>query len=291
MKCENCGAEIPKGDLYCPICGAEVRLVKDYSTIDTMLDEKKRREQQEEKERLEEEARILEEQRKNRPKASTVIVKIILTALATAALGYIIVTRLNTETDNSYIYQKNAAVRDLNSGEYDSAFTMAKSAAKKKNSTEIRLLEARIDEARGDTQSAEKILNKMLEDNEGKEEAAEELLKIAINNKDYQTVADRLSQSDYKSLRKKYARYLSEKPEFSLISGIYPEGTGITLKGSGTIYYTTDGSTPTENSMRYIDNDIYLKNGDNTIKAISVNSYGVKSETATAVYHVDALSS
>lgn len=291
MKCENCGAEIPKGDLYCPICGAEVRLVKDYSTIDTMLDEKKRKEQEEEKERLEEEARLLEEQRQKRPKVSTVIVKIILTALATAALGYIIVTRLNAETGSSYIFQKNAAVRAFNSGEYDSALTMAKSAAKKRDSTEIRLLEARIDAARGDTQTAEEILTRMLSEDEGREEAAEELLKIAIDEKDYQTVADRLSQSDFQSLRKKYARYLSEKPEFSLISGIYSEGTKITLKGSGTIYYTTDGSTPTEKSMRYIGNDIFLKNGDNTIKAISVNSYGVKSETATAVYHVDALSS
>lgn len=291
MKCENCGADIPKGDLYCPICGAEVRLVKDYSTIDTMLDEKKRKEQQEQKERLEEEARILEEQRRNRPKVSTVIVKIILTALATAALGYIIIARLNLETGEHYVYQKNAAVRALNSGEYDSALRVAKSAAKKKNSTEIRLLEARIDEAKGDNKTAEKILTRMLSEEGSKGEAAEALLKMAIDQKDYQTAADRLSQSDFKSLRKKYAKYRAEEPEFSLISGIYPEGTKITLKGSGAIYYTTDGSTPTENSMRYIDNDIYLKNGDNTIKAISVNSYGVKSETATAVYHVDALSS
>lgn len=291
MKCENCGAEIPKGDLFCPICGAEVHLVKDYSTIDTMLDEKKRREEKEEQQRREEEQRLLEEKRKQRPKASTVIVKIILTALATAALGYIMVVRLNAETGESYIYQKNAAARALNSGEYDSALTMAKGAAKKKDSTEIRLLEARIYEAEGKNGMAENILNRMMEDNTGKDEAAEELLKIAIDQKDYQTVADRLSQSDFESLRKKYAKYLAEEPEFSLISGIYPEGTGITLKGSGTIYYTTDGSTPTENSMRYINNDIFLKNGDNTIKAISVNSYGVKSETATAVYHVDALSS
>ena len=38
MKCKKCGAEIPKGKLYCSVCGAEVQLVPDYNFLeDDML--------------------------------------------------------------------------------------------------------------------------------------------------------------------------------------------------------------------------------------------------------------
>lgn len=38
MKCKKCGAEIPKGKLYCSVCGAEVQLVPDYNFFeDDML--------------------------------------------------------------------------------------------------------------------------------------------------------------------------------------------------------------------------------------------------------------
>ena len=40
MLCSNCGRDIPNGQLICPHCGAEVRLVPDYSTVGDMLSQK-----------------------------------------------------------------------------------------------------------------------------------------------------------------------------------------------------------------------------------------------------------
>ena len=37
MKCSVCGAEIKEGALYCDACGAEVRIVPDYSPLDEVL--------------------------------------------------------------------------------------------------------------------------------------------------------------------------------------------------------------------------------------------------------------
>lgn len=37
MKCKNCGAEIPKGFVYCEKCGAEVQIVPDYNPLDDVL--------------------------------------------------------------------------------------------------------------------------------------------------------------------------------------------------------------------------------------------------------------
>lgn len=37
MKCKNCGAEIPKGFVYCEKCGAEVQIVPDYNPLEDVL--------------------------------------------------------------------------------------------------------------------------------------------------------------------------------------------------------------------------------------------------------------
>lgn len=37
MKCKYCGAEIPKGFVYCEKCGAEVQMVPDYNPLDDVL--------------------------------------------------------------------------------------------------------------------------------------------------------------------------------------------------------------------------------------------------------------
>ena len=47
--------------------------------------------------------------------------------------------------------------------------------------------------------------------------------------------------------------YVSSAPEFSLKEGTYDEVQQVTLTSAtgGTIYYTTDGSDPTESSTEY----------------------------------------
>ena len=37
MKCNNCGATIPEGYLYCEKCGQEVQIVPDYNPLDDVL--------------------------------------------------------------------------------------------------------------------------------------------------------------------------------------------------------------------------------------------------------------
>lgn len=46
MRCRKCGAEIREGSLYCDMCGEEVRIVPDYSSLDEILAEHVRNELQ-----------------------------------------------------------------------------------------------------------------------------------------------------------------------------------------------------------------------------------------------------
>jgi uncharacterized Zn finger protein (UPF0148 family) len=40
MKCRQCGAEIPNGELFCPVCHAEVQLVPDYNSVEYLLSQR-----------------------------------------------------------------------------------------------------------------------------------------------------------------------------------------------------------------------------------------------------------
>lgn len=80
--------------------------------------------------------------------------------------------------------------------------------------------------------------------------------------------------------------YVSEAPEFSMEEGTYQEVQEISLTADGEIYYTDDGSTPTESSTPYTE-PILLNDGTTVLKAVSINKKGIPSLTATRTYTVE----
>ena len=73
-------------------------------------------------------------------------------------------------------------------------------------------------------------------------------------------------------------------PAFSLEGGSYLEGTKVTITSAGnTIYYTTDGSTPTASSTQYTE-PIAIAAGKKSYKAIAVDAYGNTSGVVTRTY-------
>ena len=81
---------------------------------------------------------------------------------------------------------------------------------------------------------------------------------------------------------------MANPPEFDLQSGTYREAQNLKLIGNaaGTIYFTTDGSVPDENSQVYT-SPIPLKDGGYEIKALFVNHYGIASDISSANYYID----
>ena len=101
-------------------------------------------------------------------------------------------------------------------------------------------------------------------------------------------ISELIRNSDDSTLALRYSDYVSIEPSFSLEGGTYiePDPIKLTAPGDGTIYYTTDGSTPTEESLVYM-GPIPLETGENTISAININEKGIVSDVVTNTYNVE----
>ena len=75
-----------------------------------------------------------------------------------------------------------------------------------------------------------------------------------------------------------------DNPEFNLETGSYWEGTNFTITSAGnTIYYTTDGTNPTNTSTKYT-GAIGIIAGQKTYKAIAYDTYGNASNVVQRSY-------
>ncbi len=98
----------------------------------------------------------------------------------------------------------------------------------------------------------------------------------------------RLSEkADGQALKDLFKDYACDDPQFSEEGGNYYEPQAIKLMttGSGTVYYTTDGSYPDESGEVYT-RPIQLDEGETTIRAIHINDKGVKSKEVSKTYNI-----
>ena len=97
-----------------------------------------------------------------------------------------------------------------------------------------------------------------------------------------------ISNSKDSTLALRYSDYVSISPTFSLESGTYiePDPIKLSAPGEGKIYYTVDGTEPTEDSLPYM-GPIPLETGKNVISAIYINEKGIVSDVETNTYNVE----
>ena len=119
------------------------------------------------------------------------------------------------------------------------------------------------------------------------DEAWERIVSICTQEEEYGKLATLLEGSGVESIKSRYYNYLVYDPVFRDPPGTY-EGSlelYIESQGVGAVFYTIDGTEPTEKSNLY-NNPIMLRPGIYTVKAFFINRYGLKSSTVTGTYQI-----
>lgn len=285
MKCPNCGAEIPKNEVVCPICGYGLQLVPDYNTVDSMLHEKEKKEKEEE----EKKQKVLREAKKSkRISKSFVIGRTILVLVLTGVIGGSFVYLIRERASRDPFVLKSDTERLISAGRYEEAGkNLDILISMDGNADDLVLLRARVLIKEEKSKEAEELLLHLLDQNPLYEEAGEELMELYIAGGNSDEAAAFLKKSTNETLREKYSDYLPMAVSFSLMDGTYPEGTRLRLSADGgTIYYTTDGSDPDETSAAYHGTPLVLRVGDNVVKAVCINSRGVAGEIVTGTFTI-----
>lgn len=143
----------------------------------------------------------------------------------------------------------------------------------------------------GDTDQALSIAMRVVKNTqEGQQEfdeAWERIVSICTGEEEFGKLATLLEGSEVESVKSRYYNYLVYDPVFRDPPGTY-EGfleLYIESQGVGAVFYTIDGTQPTEKSNLY-SGPINLRPGIYTVKALFINRYGLRSNTVTGSYKI-----
>ncbi len=316
MKCPNCGNELGEGKLLCENCGEEIKIVPDFDieledklkeSINVMIEdiavENLAETDAAGKDTVSEpeykfEDDIKDELRdylpKGLPKATVNKKIVLLTAivLAVACIVSITVLSVNYYRYHSFDYQYGKAVGFAAHNNYPEAIGyLERALAIDSENLDVRFLLAKYYDKNSQQESAVSLLKEILRTDAvypKRDEVYDMLLGIWESKADYAGMADILKKCDVPRIVSKYNKYAALKPVFNKAGGVYDELISISLKGNteGFVYYTMDGSMPTDNSPVY-ETPILLESGEYTIKAMFVNMYGVESDVETQHYYIN----
>lgn len=222
-------------------------------------------------------------------KSASVLLFIGLGIFAVVLLVLLVVASFMLKEQSSYDFNVKKAEEMAAVGNYEQMLEYAGEAMNiAPNSSDARMLIARAYEGMGDEKNEQKMLEELLYLDSAYEPAYELLIPIYREEKDYGKIADLLAKCSQQPVLDAYAEYLATPPQVSEEPGRYEEAVALKLivPGGGKIYYTLDGTNPTEADKEYI-TPILLHSGRYTVKAIYVNTYGITSNIMQADYYIN----
>lgn len=296
MQCKKCNAFIPEGYMYCPVCGEEIIIVTDFEiklednidmsvigntvempdldsankrknvtkTLDTIAFEKK------------EKIRI-------NPKWLA-----LFGTLAVVLISLIVVLSVLISRYFSYEYQFEKATREYNAADYETAIKTLKHLQDLGDDEKGKILLADSYIATINYDAAIAVLYDALNTFPDDVTLYDKIVECYEAEKDFSGINELIRNANDTTLALRYSDYVSISPTFSLESGSYiqPDPIKLSAPGEGIIYYSTDGSVPTKDSLQYM-GPIPLEMGENIISAMYVNEKGIESDVVTNHYNVE----
>ena len=291
MKCQRCGADIPKGEVFCFECGEEVQLVPDYNSLEYMMQQKQALEEQairEEDERQRRQARqekreLDQKKRKKKKLILITIVTFVLMAVAIVGVLYFI----KYKQDNSFEYQYGKAYEAYEAKDYVTAAIYAQKALElSPNNDNAILLSAEIEIEAGYIDSGIELLLTYVEKHPESIDAYAYLISIYESEERYEEIGLLMNACNNDNVLTQFAAYIPVEIRFVTEAGDYTKKTEVEISfDSGTVYYTLDGTDPDQNSSKYT-SPVMLDEGTTTFKAISYSEAGVPGEIIEMEYTV-----
>ncbi len=294
MQCKVCNAYIPEGYMYCPVCGEEIIIVSDFDIkLEDNIDMAALAETNElpdlsslsTKEDIKEDTKVT-----NTPQTVSIDRKwiVLFAALALLFLVGCIFGGISISRYFSYEYQYEKALKEYESGDFKKAISTGKRLNSLGNDEKGKLLLA--DSYIGDHNydAAIAVLYDALDDFPQDVTLYDRIVACYKAENNNAGIHELINNSKDSTLALRYSDYVSISPTFSLESGTYVEPDPIKLSapGEGKIYYSVDGTMPTEDSLEYM-GPIPLETGENVISAIYVNEKGIVSDVVTNTYNVE----
>ncbi len=294
MKCSNCGAPVEEGQVFCLKCGKEIQWVPDYDTFGTYIEQERKKQAEKQKEEAAA-AKIRmarqEEEKKKKKKKHRIIGISVSGVILLLIVGTTVIMKIRTDAKNynDFDYQMKMADISFSNQKYEKSYEYVERALTLNNDdVDAYLLKAQLLVSLEKEEQAIALLEELVKKYPDQAVAYGQLIKLYSGRKENEKIKNLLDHCQEDAIREKYSNYISQDPIFSLPAGSYTGEKSVQLYTKDEkqkIYYTTDGSVPTETSTLY-EESILLSEGSTTINAIAVNGKGISSNVISNKYEI-----
>lgn len=275
MKCPKCQTEVERGSLYCPKCLTEIPWVKEFDSVETLMEKKRQTEPHILKNRSLK--RIKSIKKKLLSNKKTVF---ILSIIAAVLIGVLCYRQLHTFSAlytkaNKFFMQQN----------YDLSMKYIEEALEENpENLSANLLFAKLLEKEGDTESAILVLRPMIKKYPDDAETAKMYVRLLSYGGHTGDIRSFLSNCSNQEILNACGDYICPSPVASLPPGTYTSVQTLELCADyDRIFYTLDGSMPNQNSTRYT-GTIILKEGTTELNAFGINDKNISSDIISRKY-------
>ncbi len=294
MKCPKCGKEIKDDSLFCEYCFADIKIVPTYEANveqeihKTLADighdiHRETKKIKRHKERTE----AIEQTLRKYKKIGICMIGMLILVVAAFTVRWFL-------RQHSEEYLAERAQQAYENGNADEALSLIQRALNLNDGSNDALLIKKSEYLQGAGRKEEALATAQLvaqsEDTneEDRLEAYRRMIAVYQESGDYTSVRQLIESADLPSLEEAYQDYMVYPVVADPEPGNYAEEISLTLsvKGSGSIFYTTDGTIPDTGSLLY-SSPIELGEGDYLIKAVSINHFGEKSAVISLRYHIN----